>query len=42
MINTRILAAWPNWIIIPAMLLLWLIVGVLGAELLGAQPYTSE
>ena len=40
MLNTRILTAWPNYLIVPAMLGFWVVLGVLGAELLGgAAPY---
>jgi hypothetical protein len=42
MLNTRLLAAWPNYFIIPAMLVAWIVVGVLAAELLGAEPWTKE
>lgn len=41
-VNVAILRAWPNWLIIPAMLALWVVVGVLCAELLGAQPWHAE
>jgi hypothetical protein len=42
MINMRLLSAWPNWVIIPTMIVLWMFAGVLVAELLGADPYTTE
>lgn len=42
MLNYRIMRAWPNWLIIPAMILLWMFAGVLVAEVLGAPPYTKE
>jgi hypothetical protein len=42
MLNPRLLAAWPNWVIIPVMIAIWIAVGVLGAELLGADPYVKE
>lgn len=42
MLNYRILSAWPNWFVIPAMILLWMFAGVLIAEALGADPYTQE
>jgi hypothetical protein len=34
-LNTRILAAWPNWFIVPAMLALWIFLAVLAGELFG-------
>lgn len=42
MLNFRILKAWPNYFIVPAMLGFWLIFGVLAAELLGAAPFHKE
>ncbi len=42
MINTRILAAWPNWFLIPAMLAFWVALGVLAAEMFGAAGYHRE
>jgi hypothetical protein len=42
MFNARILAAWPNWLIVPLMLAMWIAAGVLLAETLGGEPYTSE
>jgi hypothetical protein len=42
MLNTKILSAWPNWLIIPAMVGIWIVAAVLGAELVGAAPWHSE
>ena len=42
MLNTRLLAAWPNWLIIPAMLAFWVIVLVLGQELISQKSFTQE
>ena len=42
MLNWRIVAAWPNWLVIPTMLAFWVIIGVLMAELFGAAPHHSE
>lgn len=42
MLNMRLLSAWPNWVIIPAMAAFWIIIGVLIAELLGAAPHHTE
>lgn len=42
MLNLRILSAWPNYFLIPAMLAFWVVLGVLGAELLGAKSYRQE
>jgi len=42
MINTRLLRAWPNWLIVPTIICFWIVAGVLTAELLGAQPYHTE
>ncbi len=42
MLNFRMLRAWPNYFLVPAMLGFWLILGVLAAELLGAKPYSQE
>lgn len=41
MVNLRLLTAWPNYVAIPTILLLWVVAGVLLAELLGAKPYTE-
>jgi hypothetical protein len=40
--NTRLLRAWPNYLLIPAIAAYWLVVGVLVAELFGAPPFESE
>ena len=42
MLNFRLLSAWPNWLIIPAIAAFWIVIGVLIAELLGAPPYHTE
>jgi ABC-type multidrug transport system permease subunit len=42
MLNFRVLRAWPNWVIVPTVLVLWIFVAVLLAELLGAAPYHQE
>ena len=40
-LNLRILRAWPNYLIIPIMVVIWIVVGVLGTELLGAPPFNK-
>lgn len=40
--NWRILAAWPNWFILPAMAAFWIVIGVLMVELLAGKAYHSE
>lgn len=42
MLNWRVLSAWPNWFHVAFAVTLWLIVGVLLAELLGATPYSEQ
>jgi hypothetical protein len=42
MLNVRLLRAWPNYLAVPAILLIWVVAGVLAAELLGAKPYTDK
>lgn len=42
MINLRLLSAWPNFLVIPAILAFWIVIGVLAAELLGAAPFHTE
>lgn len=42
MLNVRMLKAWPNWVIIPAMLVFWIVTAALLAELLGAKPFSQE
>lgn len=39
MINTRILRAWPNWWLVPAMLTFWVVLGVLASRALGAPTH---
>jgi hypothetical protein len=41
-VNTRLLAAWPNYILIPAIAAFWIVVGCLVAELFGAASFTTE
>jgi hypothetical protein len=36
-LNTRVLSAWPNWLLIPAMVAFWVFFGVLAAELFQHQ-----
>lgn len=40
--NTRLLSAWPNWLIVPAILCFWIVIGVLATELIGAAPFHAE
>jgi hypothetical protein len=40
--NGRLLSAWPNFILIPAIAGFWLIIGVLVAELFGAPPFHTS
>jgi hypothetical protein len=40
--NTRLLSAWPNYVLIPAIAAYWLVIGVLVAELFGAKPFHTE
>ena len=42
MLNLRILSAWPNYLIIPAMVALWVVAGVLVSEILGMKPWHQE
>ena len=32
-VNTRILSAWPNWLIVPVIAVFWIVLGVLLADL---------
>lgn len=38
MLNWRLLSAWPNYLIVPTMLLFWVVFGLLIAQLIGAVP----
>lgn len=42
MLNSRLLRAWPNYLVIPAILAFWIVFAVLVSELLGAAPFTTE
>ncbi len=40
--NGRLLRAWPNYVLIPAIAAYWIVIGVLVAELFGAAPFTDS
>jgi hypothetical protein len=42
MFNAAILRAWPNYFIVPLMVLMWVVVAVLAMQVLGAKPWHSE
>lgn len=42
MVNLRILSSWPNWAVIPAMLVIWLVAGVLALQLVGSTPWHQD
>lgn len=42
MLNTKLLSAWPNYLTVPVILAFWIVIGVLGAKLLGAAPHMEQ
>jgi hypothetical protein len=40
--NSRLLRAWPNYVLIPAIAAYWIVIGCLVAELFGAAPFTHK
>lgn len=42
MLNFAILKAWPNYFVIPVIVVFWVVIGVLVAELLGDSPFSEN